>query len=51
MCVFYKQKDSVHRIFIKKCVLFIMGCLSYTRKSVYSWVSNVANDEEVETEV
>jgi hypothetical protein len=48
---FCGQKDSMQKIFIKKCVLFTAGkCLS--RKAVHNWVekfsqgrSKVADDE------
>jgi hypothetical protein len=43
---FCGQKDSVQRIFINRCFLFMFGkCLSC--KTVHNWVAN----EDVKTEV
>jgi hypothetical protein len=40
MCVFYGQKDSMRRIFIKNFLLCSGKCLS--RKAVHNWVANVS---------
>jgi hypothetical protein len=45
----YGQKDTVQRIFIKKCFLLTVGSVSH--KAVPPGGKRFADDEEVETEV
>jgi hypothetical protein len=50
LCVFYGRKDSMLRIFIKKCFLFTVG--SVCRVKRFSISDKIfADNEEVETEV
>jgi hypothetical protein len=47
---FCGQKDSMQRIFIKKCILFTVGSI-YRVKRFYLDGTRFADDEKVETEV
>jgi hypothetical protein len=47
---FCVQKDSLQRIFIKKCFLFTVGSVCRVKHSQLS-SKRFADDEEVETEV
>jgi hypothetical protein len=47
---FYGQKDSVKRIFIKKCFLFMSGSVLCVKR-FHLGGKHFADDEEVETEV
>jgi hypothetical protein len=52
--IFCWQKDSMQRVFIKKCFQFTVGSV-LSRNAVHKWVKkrskHFADDEEVETEV
>jgi hypothetical protein len=40
VCVFYGQKNTVQRIFMKKCFLFMMGSVCL-RKVVHNWLADI----------
>jgi hypothetical protein len=46
LCVFRGQKDSMQRVFIKKCFLFTVGSVWAEKRS-----RGFSDGEEVETEV
>jgi hypothetical protein len=48
LCV---QKDSMQRIFIKKCFLFMVESVFFTKSSSELGGKHFSDDEEVETEV
>jgi hypothetical protein len=50
VCYFCGQKDSMQRIFIKKCFLFTVGSVCHVKRFHFRGKRST-DDEEVETEV
>jgi hypothetical protein len=49
-CLFCGQKDSVQRVFIKKCFLCMFGVVCRVKR-FHLGSRRFADDEEIETEV